>query len=349
MNNKIFISFFILSLFFTMCQTHDLEETDSDFPVVKGPYLGQNPPDTIPELFAPGIISTGMNNRDIAITPNGKEIYFCINMGNFSYSTILFTKQVNGKWTEPEVASFASVPGYMNIEPCISPDGKKFYFVSDRPDKNAGETEGESDIWVMDRNGDSWSEPYNLGEPVCTEHAEFFPSVTKDGTLYFTRQIKGEQTDNIYRSRLVNGKYTEPEKLGKEINCGISQFNAFIAPDESYIIVPAWGREDSYGGVDYYIVFRNEDDTWSEPINMGEEINNKQGAEWSPYVSPDRKYFFFMSSRINIKRDTSLTKLSYSYLKKLYNEPQNGNADIYWVDAVIIDKLKEKHQKAENK
>ena len=39
-------------------------------------YLGQTPPGAVPQLFAPGIVGTGMHTRDFAMTPDGREIYF---------------------------------------------------------------------------------------------------------------------------------------------------------------------------------------------------------------------------------------------------------------------------------
>ena len=66
--------------------------------------------------------------------------------------------------------------------------------------------------------------------------------------------------------------------LGPEVNCGSNRFNVFVAADESFAIVPALGREDGLGGVDYYVVFRSEDDTWSEPVNMG---GRDQPSGWS--------------------------------------------------------------------
>jgi len=96
---------------------------------------------------------------------------------------------------------------------------------------------------------------------------------------------------------------------------------------------------DSYGGVDYYISFRDQYDQWSEPVNMGSAVNSKATGEWSPYVSPDGKYFFFMSNRI---KDTLTAISDYQDLLKLHNYSQNGNSDIYWVSAEIIEKLKHK-------
>ena len=312
----------------------------SEFPVLTGAYLGQKPPGDEPELFAPGIVSTGIATRDVAITPDGNEIYFCVSVGGFNYSTILVTRQVNGRWTEPEVAPFATHPDYLNFEPCISPDGQRFFFLSNRPDRVAGEVQpGDQDIWAMDRAEDGWGEPYNLGPPVNSDDEEYFPSVTQDGSIYFTRQERGSPIGTIYRSRFVDGRYTEPERLPEQVNSGRSQFNAFIAPDESYIIVPVLGRADSYGSVDYYIVFRDENDRWSEPVNMGAKVNTFRGGEYSPYVTRDGRYFFFMSTR-TLPPEKQPEKLSWQFLMKAHNQPQNGNSDIYWVDAGFINALR---------
>ena len=101
-----------------------------------------------------------------------------------------------------------------------------------------------------------------------------------------------------------------------------------------------WGRDDSLGSIDYYIVFRSENDEWSEPINMGPEINTPGAREYTPYVSPDGKYFFFMSTRSPAVPDAPATGFTPDYLAQAHNRPENGNSDIYWMDAAIIDELR---------
>ena len=116
---------------------------------LSGPYLGQMPPGNDAVLFAPGVISDGFNNRDIAMMPDGSEIYTAVNMRNFEISTILGVHKVNGIWSKPEVPSFARDANFKFLEPAISPDGSKFFFVSSKRDgKN------NNDIWVMDREND---------------------------------------------------------------------------------------------------------------------------------------------------------------------------------------------------
>jgi len=49
----------------------------NDFEQLTGPYFGQKPPGMIPEIFAPGIVSsTEATEYGITFSPDGKEFYF---------------------------------------------------------------------------------------------------------------------------------------------------------------------------------------------------------------------------------------------------------------------------------
>lgn len=301
-------------------------------------YLGQEPPGQTAQIFMPGFITTGLPTRDIAITPDGKEMYFTVHGATFIFSTILYSKFSDGKWSNPEVSSFAQNAKYSYTEPAISPDGKKFYFVSNRPLDLEKGVKKDFDVWVMDRINNGWSEPTNIGEPINSATDEYFPSITNNGTLYFTREA-ADRSNAIYRTKLVDGKYAEPEKLPEQINFGADRFNAFIDPFENYLIVSVFRAKDGKGGTDYYIVFRNSDNTWQSPINMGEKVNT-QFNEYSPYVTRDGKYFFFMSMKPNENLFKEKDNFSRDWLKKIHNSPGNGSSTIYWIDAQLINELK---------
>jgi len=293
-----------------------------------------------PKLFAPGFISTGLYERDVAMTPDGEELYFGLMSGG--YVMIAVTKRVDGGWTVPEIASFCDNPEVFDLEAHITPDGKRLLFLSTRPQEGQEPMAGwvYQDIWAVDRTGDGWGKPYNLGPPINSDEPEYFPSVTRDGTMYFTREIDdgGKRRSLVHRSRLVDGKYQEPEILPEQVNPGDMQFNAFIDPDERYLIVCMAGNPENIGRGDYYVCFRNEDDTWTNAINMGEKINTQGNNVTSPYVSPDGKYFFFASNR---KSDAAKQqKRTYANLQANANAPQNGSADIYWIDAAYIETLR---------
>ncbi len=310
-------------------------------PEISKPYLGQTPPGSVPQLFAPGIVGTGMHTRDIAMTPDGREIYFCVILGQYKLSNIVGCRWENGRWSAPFVVPGLDQPGVHYIEPHISPDGKKFFFASNRPVAGKKFSERDEDIWVMERRGDGWGEPVNLGAPVNTPGGEFFPTTTVDGTLYFTGPDK--EGEAIYRSRWVDGKYVVPEKLPPQINAGKARYNAYFSPDGRLAIVPVWGRPDSLGGCDYYVVFHNKDESWSEPVNLGPAINTP-ADEHSASLSADGKYLFFMSSRMPAPK-TMPARLTYETIAGMHGSAPNGNPAIYWVDASFIEALRPKPDK----
>jgi Tol biopolymer transport system component len=165
--------------------------------------------------------------------------------------------------------------------------------------------------------------------------------MTKSGDLYFASNRDGGW--DIYTSKYVNGRYAKPEKLSNAINSEFGDWDAFLAPDESYIIFGSNGRSDGLGESDLYISFRKEDGTWTKSKNMGSPINTAY-REVDPGVSPDGKYIFFRSNRRIHKPYSetpySETPLTYDEIIKILNSPENGEADIYWVDAKVIENLK---------
>ena len=326
------------SLLLLSCLPDPPEPVADTFPVLEGPYLGQTPPGNEPQLFAPGIINTGLYTRDVAMMPDGSEMYFGVSLGNYQLTAILVTRQVDGRWTEPEAAPFSADPRWSDIEPAIATDGETLYFASTRPADGGKDAEEHHSIWAMKRTGAGWGEPHRLSETINDGSSNFFPSVTQDGTLYFTRDLP-DGGNAIFRSRYLDGEYATPEQLPKQVNATRNQFNAFIAPDESYLIVPIFGMPDSIGATDYYIVYRAPDDTWSEPINLGTKINTEGGLEYAPYVSRDGKYFFFMSSRSKAI-ELAGSQLTLARMLELHSTPETGLPGIWWVEAGFLEDLK---------
>ncbi|RLE22478.1 MAG: hypothetical protein DRJ65_13800 [Acidobacteria bacterium] len=299
------------------------------FPELRGDYMGQALPGSQSEIFAPGIVSTGLETRDMAMTPDGNEMFFSVFVNG--KAMIMMARRTDGAWSEPVVAPFSGE--FMDLEPCISPDGTKFFFISTRPQEGQEPKSGwvYQDIWVMDRKGQGWGPPRNLGPPVNTDAPEYFPSITSDGTIYFTREGQ-DRVSKTYRSRPIDGGFAEPEVLPQQVNLGTNRFNAFVAPDESFVIVPAVGGPGSLGGVDYYVVHRNDDDTWQEPVNLGPTINNSSGKEWSASLSPDGEYLFFMSSRLVEGDAGAQAGTTLGELVARGSQPGHGSPCIWWVE-----------------
>ena len=188
------------------------------------------------EMFGAGGISTLINERDFALSPDGREIYYTIYTPKSSFQTIVScSRQKDGKWTKPEVVSFAGE--FSDLEPAFSADGQTLYFSSNRPTSGNGDTKKDFDIWKVKRVGGGWSKPENLGEPVNTSADEFYPSITKSGNLYYTAAYAGGPgKEDIYVATLKDQQYQKPVPLDTTVNSRLYEFNAFVSPDEKFIL-----------------------------------------------------------------------------------------------------------------
>jgi WD40-like Beta Propeller Repeat len=341
--NNMKIILFLISAICVQIAVCNCQNNQKDFPVLKGPYLGQKPPGMTPEVFAPGIISTGLYTRDITISKGGDEIYFSVS--DAAVTAIFVTKLIDNKWTEPAIAPFSG-KGYFDFEPHITPDGNNFFFLSNRPPNNKESKNGwyYQNIWMMTRMDKGWSEPQLVDQPISTDENEFFPSSTSDNTLYFSRSNKNGEA-RIYKSKFQNGKYEEPEILPFKIPEKGLLFNAFISPKEDFLITCALNIDSANVDQDYYISFKKNNGAWSDLIRFGPEINTPGDNASSAYISPDGQYLFFSSSR---KDPTKPEIISGTTLRTIINsksEPGYGSSAIYWVDAKIIEELRPKELK----
>ena len=278
-----------------------------------------------PIIFGDGVISTGDFESHPAFTPDGMTLYFLKSTPTFGFWTIVVSRFIAGRWTTPEVAPFSG--RYSDADPFITADGKKFYFISNRP--VPGKTTRDLDIWVMDKTDNGWSEPRNLGQSVNSNADEWFPTLASDGTLYFgSGRDGGKGATDIYRAQFVNGNYREPENLGTAINTEFDEYEPLIAPDQSYLIFMAARRPDCISGSgDLFLSYR-KDRTWTKAINLGKEINSPR-EEYSPMISPDGKYFFFTSAR---GRRPPEKQMNYEELMGWLRGTRNGLGDIYQMD-----------------
>jgi hypothetical protein len=281
---------FLFGLLFIAFTSIFSQDNNSDFPKLAGPYLGQKSPGEIPELFAKTIMNAEMGyHSSIVFSPDLKEALWRPMDNNGG--KILYSKMKNKKWTKPEWINFGIEEGI--LDPIFSVDGNRVYFLSFKPDVD-GKNQRER-IWYVDKTPDGWSKPKLIDKVVYDHPTHWTFSLAKNGNLYFTSEAASvREEQDIYLSRFVNNKYLPPEDIGSAINSNEREFTPFIAPDESYLIFARYGI--STKNPDLFISFKDSKGNWSRAINMGEKINSDTN-DLAPYVSPDGKYFFFVSQR----------------------------------------------------
>jgi len=128
-------------------------------------------------------------------------------------------------------------------------------------------------------------------------------------------------------SRFTNDGYQQPELLGDSINTGVGEYNAFIDPDEKYLLFSSHGWSQKYGHGDIFISRKKSNGGWTTPRCLDGRVNSA-AIDMCPYVSPDGTHLFF-SSRRQVK-DLPLVK-AYEDFKKIAQKPGNGKLDIYIV------------------
>lgn len=242
--------------------------SQDELPVLEGPYLGQKPPGSTAEAFAPGIVSTEHYEIFGSFAPGMKEFYF-VRGGTDKKQNLVVFKSQNNQWRE-------SIVGPRAGEPAISPDGKTMHL-------------GKR---YMERTDAGWSEVKSLGAPFKEIRIMRLTASSK-GTYVFDEATR-DGNGVLRYSRLVDGKREEPKLLSKEINTGKWIAHPFIAPDESYIIFDG-ERDGGFGGSDLYISFRQQGGSWGEAVNLGNKINSEREDAYGS-VTPDGKYLFFYRS-----------------------------------------------------
>lgn len=183
--------------------------------------------------------------------------------------------------------------------PVITPDNKRLYFTSRRPDSTGGlkDPNGEyfEDIYRTDRNEKGWGEAVNIGAPVNTDTHDATVSISADGrTMVIYRTNENLTGGDLYITHRRDGKWTDPEKLPSTINSSHQEASATLSPDKNTLIFSS-NRPGGYGGKDLYRVRRLPNGDWSLPRNLGPIINTPYDED-APHLDVDGRTLYFSSN-----------------------------------------------------
>ena len=138
--------------------------------------------------------------------------------------------------------------------------------------------------------------PVNLGDSINTSTSEYYPSITINDSLFvFTRRGTGIREDFVESTMLPNHEYSKSKIISGSINEEPSKGAINISQDGDWLIFAGNFPSSGFGNFDLYISYQTPQG-WSEPINLGSQINT-EFWESSPSLSSDKNTLYFSSDR----------------------------------------------------
>jgi hypothetical protein len=241
-------------------------------------YLGQIPPGNIPIVFNLPVTAGHRACERIAITSDGKEIYYGeLNTYPASSYRVKYFKYQNNRWQGPENL----FEGFM--APKLSPDDSIIYL-----------QDNTFHAYYSKRLSTGWSVPVRLISQNLKTH---YLQETETNNFYISTYYEGSASDGeICKLKMENGD-TVFQNLGRPLNSSLQENDFLIAADESYLIV---SRTPNGGTADMYLSFKKENGNWTNPKKLEEPINTP-GFNWEygQFISNDGKYLFFTSGGLS--------------------------------------------------
>jgi OmpA-OmpF porin, OOP family len=221
-------------------------------------------------------------------------LYFCFLMRYSFFILLLCAIAVESLSQAPSLLNINSA--YDEQNPVLSPDGKALYFTIAKHPQNVGGKNDLGDIWVSIFLNGQWQSPIHGGSAINNENYNAVLGFSDVGDLY----LWGHYAKGVVTTQGISASQKNGNDWGQPINISIPYFlnrsanasgsinrsgNIFVFSAESY---------NTMGGEDIYVSFKN-DGKWSEPLNLGKNINTRF-QEMTPWLSDDGSTLYFASN-----------------------------------------------------
>ncbi|NDU96031.1 OmpA family protein [Spirosoma terrae] len=182
-----------------------------------------------PPVSLASSINTPDNEGTASLSADGRMLVFtaCQGRKGFGSCDLYISRKTGTDWSAPENLGPNVNTRYYESQPSLSADGRKLYFVSDRPGGK-----GRRDIWRSDLDSEgNWREPVNIGEPINTAFNEASPFIHANGqSLFFASEGHvGLGGYDLFVSDSSGTGWSNPTNLGYPINTSEDQASLFVA------------------------------------------------------------------------------------------------------------------------
>ncbi|MDZ4794165.1 MAG: OmpA family protein [Bacteroidota bacterium] len=252
-------------------------------------------------VFAPhnvgGNINTAESEYFPSLTIDGSELVFTRRIKDVN-EDFYTSKAAAGQW-EPAKPIEGNINTPMSeAAQNISYDGQWLVFTAN----NRTDSYGNYDLYMSQLTPQGWSEAVNLGGRVNSDQWDSQPCISPDKRdLFFaSRRFGGFGGMDIYVCHLQpNGRWSEPENLGANINTPGDDQCPFIHVDNQTLYFVSNGLQ-GYGGNDLFVTRKGYDGAWEKAKNLGYPINTIND-EGTLFIAADGKTAYYASDRNDSK------------------------------------------------
>lgn len=237
-------------------------------------------------------VNSQWKNSDPAVTPDGLTLLFASNRSESDGLWISTRASTDAPWGEPVRTELDIDEKVSRYGADISADGLNLLFAADRPGGL-----GDRDLLQATRAAADapWGEPVNLGPVVNSNVMDVSPSLSDDGlTLLFASSRPAEVGSSIWMTTRssIDDPWREPVQLPPAINSSLTEGGADLSSDGRAVVFES-RRDGGVGAGDLWICTRSSvDGPWSEPVNLGPQVNTTTWDAAPAFAQNDTALYF---------------------------------------------------------
>ncbi|MEM9671899.1 MAG: OmpA family protein [Bacteroidota bacterium] len=224
-----------------------------------------------------------------------------MNVRLFSLLILFFATLLNGYAQE----KFEKLAGNLNSSaneaaPVLSPDSRTLYFVRQYHPQNVGGISDPGDVWYSERKEDGhWGEAKHAGKTINNRFYNAIIGFSGEQSVYmhghYLNQGKKPTTQGVSMTQGQHSQWSFPKAVEIPYFYTKSGHRSGSLHASNSIMIVTLQSYDTRGAEDLYVLFRQSDGSWSEPKNLGNDVNTPY-QEMTPFLAPDGKTLFFASN-----------------------------------------------------
>ncbi len=215
---------------------------------------------------------------------------------------------------------------YEEIAPLISADEHTLIFTSRRKGSTGGKIDVDGrymeDIYISTKGIDGkWKKAQKLSSKVNTSEHDAAVGLSPDGHKLILYKNNHHGTGDLYYSQLTGYTWDIPKKLDGGVNTKYLENSASISADKKTIYFVS-NRPGGFGGQDLYKATKQEDGTWGEAVNLGEDINTPFDEE-APFIHADGSHLYFSSKGHSSMGGYDIFRVELNLNTQTWSKPKN--------------------------